>query len=519
MYEVGLGVAWLPVHGQSVGSDRLNSGQALASGQAIVSPDGHFELAMQTDGNLVVYNRDPAARDHALWSANSNSCGGTRASMQTDGNFVVYNASGHACWASGTAGKGGSSLVMQNDGNLVVYDSKQHPLWSSGTFGGHRPSSGNAITNIVSAVEKIPVIGNVVSLTGQVYGAPVRLVADIASGARLDHVALDALKDQIKTIRDVAPYAQTVVSLVPGVGTGVSAAIGAGAALVEGQSITSAVKAGIRGAIPGGPLAAAAFDTALKVASGENVGMAALESARAAIPPGAAQAAFDVGLAVVTGEKLQTALAKGLVDIAPGQLQTVLAAGSQAIATTPGLADAIKNIAPGAATNGFHLAAGLLSHAGVNEKALAEVRAQLAPDVRSGFDAALQTQEAHTPWLKNVVSAPVAAAAPTPTATLLNPTPKAPAPPKPTAALLQPTPKAPAKPAYPPYPKVGVTGTLAAATTWGPATTEMSKDMRWAGLSAVNGSKGRPRRVAGPDGVDYLFAIENGALTARREVT
>jgi hypothetical protein len=55
-------------------------------------------------------------------------------------------------------------------------------------------------------------------------------------------------------------------------------------------------------------------------------------------------------------------------------------------------------------------------------------------------------------------------------------------------------------------------------TTWGPATTDMSRDMRWAGMSAVNGSKGHPRPVLGPDGADYLFAMENGTLTVRRAV-
>jgi hypothetical protein len=54
--------------------------------------------------------------------------------------------------------------------------------------------------------------------------------------------------------------------------------------------------------------------------------------------------------------------------------------------------------------------------------------------------------------------------------------------------------------------------------TWGPVITDMPAHMEWAGRSAVHGSKGRPRAVRGPDGVDYLFALENGALTARRSV-
>jgi hypothetical protein len=286
------------------------------------------------------------------------------------------------------------------------------------------------------AVSKIPVIGDVTHVVSEVYTAPFRIADNIASGERLDHVALSALKDQLKIAKDVAPYAQTVVAFVPGVGTGVAAAIGAGAALAEGQSITEAAKAAIRGAIPGGALAQGGFDLAMKVAAGENVGKAALETARAQLPAGAQQA-FDVGLAVATGEKLQTALTKGLTSLAGAQLQTVLAAGAKAVASTPGLADALKNIAPGSETEGFQLAAGLLSHSGMNERALTAVRSQLPADVVRGFDAALKTQAPHVSWLANVVRAPVPAAKAAPAA----PTgPKILEPPKKTAA-------APSKPA------------------------------------------------------------------------
>ena len=242
---------------------------------------------------------------------------------------------------------------------------------------------GSPITAAVNAVEKIPVVGSVVKIVGDAASAPVNLVTSIASGERIDHALVDNFKAQLKTVKEVAPYAATVVSFVPGIGTGVAAAIGAGAALAEGQSITSAIKAGIRDAIPGGTIAAAGFDAAMKVASGENVGKAALESARNLIPPGAGQKAFDIGLAVVTGEKLQTALANGLVSLAPGQLQNVLAIGTDAIKSTPGLANVVKDLAP-AATEGATLAAGLLSHSGVNEKSLTAVRKHTTSRGRAG---------------------------------------------------------------------------------------------------------------------------------------
>lgn len=256
-------------------------------------------------------------------------------------------------------------------------------------------------------IGKIPVVGDAVNIAIDVATAPIKIAADVASGARLDHVALNAFKDQLRIVKETAPYAASVVSFVPGIGTGAAAAIAAGAALAEGQSITEIGKAAIRGAIPGGALAQVAFDTAVRAAAGENVGLAALASARALVPAGPAQTAFDIGVAVATGEKIQTALARGLMNMAPGQLQTVLAVGRQAIAATSGLATAFKNVAAGQAAEGFTLAAGLLGHKGLNEKALTAVRSQLPAEVRQGFDTALKTQIAHLPWLKNVTGAAV----------------------------------------------------------------------------------------------------------------
>jgi hypothetical protein len=270
----------------------------------------------------------------------------------------------------------------------------------------------HAVSTAAHAVEQVPVIGDAVHIIDEVNATPFRFVSSIASGTRLDHAVVGELKNQLKIAKEAAPYAQTVVALVPGIGTGVSAAIGAGAALAEGQSITAAAKAAIRSAIPGGALGAAAYDAALKVASGESLSQVALESARAALPSEETKKAFDIGLAVATGEKLQTALAKGLASIAPGQLQTILAAGQEALAKTPGLTDAIKRLPVGAAQEGFTLASGLLSHAGMNQAALDAVRAQLPAEVRMGFDVALKTQTPHTPWLEKVTAAAPKTSAP-----------------------------------------------------------------------------------------------------------
>lgn len=352
--------------------------------------------------------------------------------------------------------------------------------------------------SVVHAVSKVPVIGDVTQIVADTYTAPFKLVDSIASGARLDKAALGAIKEQVRIAKAAAPYAQTVVALVPGVGTGVAAAIGAGAALAEGQSITEAAKAAIRGSVPGGALGATAFDTAMKVAAGENVGQAALESARNLVPDGPARQAFDIGVAVATGEKLQNALARGLMNMTSKQIGDLGMAGAKIISSTPGLSDAFKAISE-KAKPGFTLAAGLLGQAGINEKALTAVRSKLSSDLRAGFDAALRAQEAHLPWLKNVTNPPppepiptappvrltaapkpppapvrlTAAPKPPPAPVRLTAAPKAPssAPPRMTAAV---PPKAAGAPPsgivpgeFGPYPTLGVgVGATGAAWRW-----------------------------------------------------
>lgn len=456
---------WEPLRGKPVGSDRLTAGQRLARNQSLLSKNEKFELVLQTDGNLVLYNRDPAARDKALWDPGSNHpCvnRGEHVVMQSDGNLVIYDSTNHPCAATGTQGHPGAWLIMQDDGNLVVYagPGATHPLWSSRTQGGHRPPNPGLFEAIGHAISKIPVVGDVVKITGEVVSGPFKLVEHIASGERLDHAFVDSLKDQVKIVKDVAPYAQTIVSLVPGVGTGIGAAIGAGAALAEGKSIDEAAKAAIKGMIPGGAIAAAAFDTALKAASGENIGKAALESSRNIIPPGPAQKAFDIGVAVATGEKLQNAVAKGITSLAPDALNAVIGAGQNAIASTPGLSNVVQGL-NAEATRGAQLAAGLLSHSGMNEKAIAAFRNKLTAAAKQGFDKALDAQAQHLPWLANVTGTPaqnLAPHAPEPKAA-----PHAPEPPK-TAPHAPEPPKAPVAAPHVPEPRRAIPNTTPPGT-------------------------------------------------------
>ena len=251
---------------------------------------------------------------------------------------------------------------------------------------------GKAVSGAVKTIEKIPVLGKVIGVTLAV--SPLGLAAHIARGERLDHAILNHLKDQVHGVKELAPYATTIVSLVPGVGTGVAAAIAAGAAIAEGKSITDAAVAAVKNAIPGGALAASGFDAAYKIAKGENVSKVAFEEARANLPP-EAQKAFDIGVAVATGKSLQNAIVAAVGALTPVQAKQLLDAGTQAIAVTKGLADVAKHLPSVQAQKGFQLAAGLLAHKGTNTAVLTKARNAVTGDVRKGFDALLHAQEKH----------------------------------------------------------------------------------------------------------------------------
>lgn len=97
------------------------------------SKNGGYRVAMQVDGNLVIYDMT----DKAIWATNTSGKGTApyTLKMQPNGNLVVKGSGTTALWASGTAGKGTGPyrLVMQDDRNLVVYDSTDTALWNSGT--------------------------------------------------------------------------------------------------------------------------------------------------------------------------------------------------------------------------------------------------------------------------------------------------------------------------------------------------------------------------------------------------
>lgn len=138
-----------PTWQTSTNWDSTNSallyGQNLYEGSQIYSENGGYHLAMQTDGNLVLYSSSGAV----IWSTgtwNSKDCPAgdscvIQLDMQTDGNLVLYSydentgALSPMCWANGTYGTGSfNHMLVNNDGTVTVQTVTQtgsQSVWSS----------------------------------------------------------------------------------------------------------------------------------------------------------------------------------------------------------------------------------------------------------------------------------------------------------------------------------------------------------------------------------------------------
>lgn len=187
----------------------------------------------------------------------------------------------------------------------------------------------NVAGQIGKGIGKIPIVGSplktVFDAGFHIGMAPVNLtVAVVIEGKRIDKAVLSNLKGQLQQFKQVAPYAQMVISVVPGIGQGVSGALSAGLALAEGQSIDEVLKAGAIGAMPGGPIVKAAVtmgvETIQQVAKGGPVNLQTLSKTAAGTAtsalglPIAASNAIVAGVATIGAVANGKALDKALVD-------------------------------------------------------------------------------------------------------------------------------------------------------------------------------------------------------------
>ena len=108
----------------------LRAGEQLTVGQSLRSPGDRFRLDLHEDGMLAVIRTDDGK---PRWATDTAGTGAKYLAMQKDGNLVLYARDGTPLWAAGTDGQGGKRLVMQGDGNLVIRANKGYAIWQSDT--------------------------------------------------------------------------------------------------------------------------------------------------------------------------------------------------------------------------------------------------------------------------------------------------------------------------------------------------------------------------------------------------
>jgi hypothetical protein len=143
-----------------------------------------------------------------------------------------------------------------------------------------------------------------------------------------------------------------VVSVVPGLGTGLSAAIGGALALASGARIDQAMLAAARSALPGGALAQAAFDVALAAAQGKPVEAVLLNALP--VSPAAKDALVRGAKAarqLAEGKSIDKVLVANALDLLPPQARAAAQVGvalaqGQALQAVAGAASQLPGFSP-----------------------------------------------------------------------------------------------------------------------------------------------------------------------------
>lgn len=271
---------------------------------------------------------------------------------------------------------------------------------------------------VANLAGKVPTVGPALAAVVRLQTSPIDLAARITSGQRIDKAVLGNLRQKIRDVKEVMPYVQTVIAGVPAVGPGVSAALGAGVALASGQPVSEILIAAARGAIPGGPLAAAAFDVTTKAVQGKGIEAimsagkalpakdrnnleilagatkaaaegkwydeAAALRAQAALPPNLSKAA-SVGLAMAVAQKKQATTVKSITT--PAVLNQLANKGLQRIKKDATL-KAGAALTAKASLPGYKVGVALMGTQ-AEPTALKAVRSKLNDAQQKGFDLAL----------------------------------------------------------------------------------------------------------------------------------
>ena len=120
----------VPTRHRPADPSRLQAGEILLDGSSLVSASGKYQLALQSDGNLVLY-----WEGQPLWNTGTRNDAPDHLVMQNDGNLVLYQGL-DVLWSSKSGGGVRSTryyLALQNDGDAIVYSPGNKQIWTTNT--------------------------------------------------------------------------------------------------------------------------------------------------------------------------------------------------------------------------------------------------------------------------------------------------------------------------------------------------------------------------------------------------
>jgi len=108
----------------------LNVGESLNVGEFLMSPNGHFIVAMQPNGNAVKYRSNWVLWHTARWHSEGN--GGVKLTVESN-RIVLYDVRWDGIhverWSSGIINAQIATLTIQDNGKFVARDINGNPVW------------------------------------------------------------------------------------------------------------------------------------------------------------------------------------------------------------------------------------------------------------------------------------------------------------------------------------------------------------------------------------------------------
>ena len=196
-----------------------------------------------------------------------------------------------------------------------------------------------AAKTVGDAIAKVPIIGGPLSALYDVATDPVTLpltvADDVVHGDSLGQTVSDSIHQEVRKFKAAAPYVESIVALVPGVGGMCASCIAVGVGVAEGQPIDQILIEAAAAQIPGGPIVVAGYMAAKTILKGKTrpiswnviaagAVQAIAQQAGVTIPPAAVSAissAATFGSDIANGKTPQEAGLDSIVAAIPTTTQ------------------------------------------------------------------------------------------------------------------------------------------------------------------------------------------------------